>query len=170
MNRPRLLTAAICAAVLVPAVPVAAGAVANAEISGKGAGKVKVGASYSRLRAKGLVGAIRPGCELGGPNTRSARLKAPLKGSVDFTQTSPRKVTNIQVNGGATVRGVGVGSTLEEIQEAFPKAKIDRSTEEVFQITLVKVPRSEGGKFEFGVDTTTGEASVIGVPYIAYCE
>ena len=77
------------------------------------------------------------------------------KGSVDFTQTSPRKVTNISLRGGATVRDVGIGSTLAD-PAAFPDAKVDRSTEEVFHITLAKIAKSDGGKFEFGVEMIHG--------------
>jgi hypothetical protein len=172
MKRLLLLTIGACLALLVPVTAPQAATVngAASTISGKGVGKVKVGASYTKLKAKGLVGALKPGCELGGPNTRSARLKAPLKGSVDFTQTNPRKVTNISITGGATVRGVGIGSTIEEIQAAFPTAKVDHDTEEIFEITLVKIPKSDGGKFQFAVDTDTGKTSLIGVPYIAFCE
>src|SRR4051812_18348332 len=74
--------------------------VAGAQITGKSVGNVKVGASYKALRKKNLVGKIRAGCELGGPNTRSAKLKAPLKGTVDFTLKDPRKVTTISITGG----------------------------------------------------------------------
>src|SRR5262245_35354833 len=80
-------------------------------VSGAGVGGVKVGASYERLRGQKLVGSLRRGCELGGPNTRSAKLLAPLKGAVDLTLTSPRKVSSILVTGGATARGVGIGAT-----------------------------------------------------------
>src|SRR4051794_14451543 len=86
-----------------------------AQITKSGVGGVKIGSSYTKLRQKNLIGKIRPGCELGGPNTRSARLKSPLKGQVNFTQTSPRKVTDITVNGGATAKGVGIGATIADI-------------------------------------------------------
>src|SRR4051795_652303 len=68
-------------------------------ITGKSVGAVKIGSSYKVLRKKKLGGRIRHGCELGGPNTRSAKLKSPLKGSVDFTLKDPRKVTTINITG-----------------------------------------------------------------------
>jgi hypothetical protein len=133
-------------------------------------GGVHLGDRHSVLRARGLVGKIGPGCELGGPNTRSARLKAPLKGSVNYTLKDPRLVANIQVLGGAKARGVGIGAKPRAIRRAFPKAKFDHSTESVFGITLVRVPRTGGGKLQFAVSTDTNRVTLIGVPAIAFCE
>jgi hypothetical protein len=140
------------------------------KITAAGVGGVKLGKTYKELHDKGLIGKIQPGCELGGPNTRGARLKAPLKGSVTFTLKSPRKVTDITINGGAKARGVGVGATISQIKAKFPKAKVDHSTEETFQLTLVRIPKSDGGKITFGVSTQTNKTTVIGVPFIAFCE
>jgi hypothetical protein len=138
---------------------------------GTGVGKVKLGKLYSKLRAQGLVGPKRPGCELGGPDTRTAKLKPPLKGMVDLTtRRKPRRVRSITLTGGATSRGVGIGSTIVEIKAAFPGAKVDRGTEEVFGLTLVNVPKSAGGKFSFAVDTKTKKTTIIGIPFIAFCE
>jgi hypothetical protein len=140
-------------------------------IGPKGVGAVKLGKRYVTLRRQGLVGKIRPGCELGGPNTRSAPLKRPLRGSVDLTRTSTRKVRNITITrGGRTARGIAIGSTLEQIQTAYPGADVDRNTEEVFQFTLVTVPKSDGGRFQFAVSTETGKTVAIGIPGIAVCE
>ena len=68
---------------------------------------IHLGDTHADLRSRGKVGPIGPGCEFGGPNTRSARLQAPLKGQVDYTLNSPRKVTTITVTKGAKARGVG---------------------------------------------------------------
>ena len=122
------------------------------------------------LRKKNLVGKIGPGCELGGPNTRSAKLKSPLKGFVNFTQKSPRKVTDITITGGATARGVGIGATTPDIKAAYPKAKEDHSTDDTFGVTLVRVPKSDGGRIMFAVDTTSGKIVQIGIPTIGFCE
>ena len=102
---------------------------------------VHLGDTHQDLRARGKVGPIGPGCELGGPNTRSARLRAPLKGSVNYTLDSPRRVTDITVTKGARARGVGVGSTIPAIKAKFPNAKVDHSTDQVFQLTLVPTPK-----------------------------
>jgi len=122
------------------------------------------------LRAQHLVGKITKGCELAGPNARSAPLSGPLKGSVDFTMTSPRKVTDIGVRGGATARGVGIGASIAKVKAAYPKARVDHSTDHTFGVTLVRVPKTGRGELEFAVDTKTHKVMVIGIPLIAFCE
>jgi hypothetical protein len=164
------ITAAAALALLPTAAPGAPGHAATKRITGEGVGKVKLGKTFRQLREAGLVGRLRPGCELGGPNTRSARLKAPLKGSVNFTQSTPRRVREITIRGGARARGVGIGATIRKIKAAFPKARVDRGTEEVFGITLVKIPRNGGGRIHFAVDVDTKRVILIGVPVIAFCE
>jgi hypothetical protein len=140
------------------------------KITPSGVDGVKLGKTHASLRQQGLVGKIRRGCELGGPNTRSARLLAPLKGSVDYTSKSPRKVRSITVRGGATARGVGIGAKIPKIKAAFPKAKVDHSTDATFRLTLVKIPKNGGGRLQFGVSTTTKRTTLIGIPFIAFCE
>ena len=140
------------------------------KITAKGVGGVKLGATYKHLHDAGLIGKIHHGCELGGPNTRSANLKAPLKGQVNFTLKAPRKVTDITIRGGAKARGVGIGATIAQIKAKFPKAKVDHSTDDTFELTLVRIPKSGGGKIMFGVSTKTKKTTLIGVPAIGFCE
>ena len=59
------------------------------------------------------------------------------------------------MRGGAKARGVGIGATIAQIQSAFPKAIIDHSTEQLFGITLVKIPKTGGGRIQFAVDVDT---------------
>ena len=145
-------------------------AAAAAKITPAGVDGVKLGATYAQLRARHLVGRIGKGCELAGPNARSASLRRPLKGSVDFTMTTPRKVTDISIRGGATARGVGIGATIAQIKAAYPKAKVDHSTDHTFAITLVRIPKNGGGRLQFAVDTMTHRTVIIGVPAIPFCE
>jgi hypothetical protein len=145
-------------------------AAAAKRITAAGVGQVKLGKTFAELRERGLIGRMRPGCPLGGPNTRSARLKAPLKGSVDLNHATPRRVRSIAIRGGAKARGVGIGATIAQIKNAFPKAKVDRDTEEIFNITLVKIPKDGGGRIQFAVDVDTDKTTLIGVPFIAFCE
>jgi hypothetical protein len=170
---PRLRIALSTAAIVATG---AAGATASslhsaaAKITPSGADGVKIGATYTSLRQKGLVGKIHHGCELGGANTRSANLKSPLQGQVNFTLHSPRKVTDITIRGGAKARGVGIGDKISDIKAAFPKAKVDHSTDSTFELTLVRIPKDGGGKLVFGVSTKTKKVTLIGIPFIAFCE
>jgi hypothetical protein len=131
---------------------------------------VKLHKRYSVLHAAGLLGRLRAGCELAGPNTRIARLRAPLKGTVQLTKAAVRRVSSVQVTGGAKARGVGVGGTLAQIKAAYPAAHVDHSTEGTFGFTRVHVFKAGGGPMSFAVDTTTHKITVIGVPEIAVCE
>jgi hypothetical protein len=163
------LLAAGALAVAGSASPPANGA-AVAKISPIRVDGVHLGDTHADLRARGKVGRIRPGCELA-ENTRTARLLAPLHGAVNYTQSSPRRVDNITVTGGARARGVGIGAKIPAIKAKFPNATIDHSTDQVFQLTLVKTPkRPSGGQITFGVSTQTKRTTVIGVPFIAFCE
>src|SRR3954453_24106582 len=140
------------------------------KITPSGVGGVKIGKTYKALHDAGLIGKIHHGCELGGANTRSANLKAPLKGQVNFTLHSPRKVVDISVTGGAKARGVGIGDRIKDIKAAFPKAKVDHSTDGTFELTIVRIPKNGGGKLEFGVSTKSKRVTLIGVPRIAICD
>ena len=160
----------IAAAVVIAMLAVPASAAAPQKITKNGVGQVKLGMTFQQLRDKGLVGKLRPGCELGGPNTRSARLRSPLRGIVDFTQTNPRKVTNITILRGARARGVKVGDRIRDIRDAYPKAKVNRQTEDVFGVWLVRVPRNGGGRITFSVPVDTKRIDRIGVPFIPFCE
>ena len=163
--RRTLLAAAVVIAMAVPA-----SAAAPQKITRKGVGQVKLGMTFQALRDEGLVGKLRPGCELGGPNTRSARLRSPLRGVVDFTPANPRKVTNITIRRGARARGVKVGDRIPDIKDAYPRAKVNRQTEDVFGVWLVRVPRNGGGRITFSVPVDTQRIDRIGVPFIPFCE
>ena len=164
-----LVAVAVAIAAPAPAMP-GGSAAAAARITPKGVGKVRLGRTHASLKRAGLVGPQRPGCELGGPGTRGAKLRAPLKGAVDLTRKDPRRVRSILVTGGAKARGVGIGSTEADIRSAYPKAKFDKSTQEVFAITLVKVPKNGGGRLQFALDEDKDRVTLIGVPFIAFCE
>src|SRR3954466_9040905 len=170
MNPSKRLLTATAVAAITTTTAFAATQAAAPKITAKGVGAVKIGKTYKQLHDAGLIGKIHHGCELGGANTRSANLKAPLKGQVNFTLKAPRKVTDITIRGGAKARGVGIGATIAQIKAKFPKAKVDHSTDDTFELTLVRIPKSGGGKIMFGVSTKTHKTTVIGVPNIGFCE
>ena len=147
-----------------------AAATATAKITPAGVGGVRLGRTYRSLRAARQLGKVVAGCEPAGPRTRSAPLRAPLTGSVDLTLGSPRRVAVIVVRGGATARGVGIGATSSAIRKAFPRATFDHRSDAMFGLTFVRVPKSGGGRLEFGVDTKTKKVTIIAIPRIPLCE
>lgn len=164
------VTAALAVLAAIAVSSALAAPAATPAITPTGAGSVRLGDAYTPLRRARAIGTLRPGCELAGPGARSARLRAPLRGSVDFTETTPRRVATITVSGGATARGVGIGARPAAIRLAFPRAVFDHGTDAMFGITLVTVPRGAGGRLQFAVATATGRVTLIGVPRIPFCE
>jgi hypothetical protein len=158
-----------CAVGAAAAPGMTASAPAPKKITSKGVGQVKLGKTFATLRQQHLVGKLRTGCELA-PNTRTARLRSPLNGSVNFSQSNPRKANDITIRGGAEARGVGIGDTIADIKAAFPKRKVDHSQESVFGLTFVHVPKRNGVQIQFAVDVNTKKITLIGVPFIALCE
>jgi hypothetical protein len=164
-----LATVGACAVGAAAAPGMTASAPAPKKITSKGVGQVKLGKTFATLRQQGLVGKLRKGCELA-PNTRTARLRAPLSGSVNFTQSNPRKATDITIRSGAEARGVGIGDTIADIKAAFRRRKIDHTQEDVFNLTFVFVPKRNDPRLMFAVDVDTKKITLIGVPFIALCE
>jgi hypothetical protein len=174
--RRALLAIAGVAALMAAAAPVAAPRAGDGDraalqkITPTRVGQVRLGMTAEALRERRLVGPLRQGCELAGPGARTARLRAPLRGSVDFTRREPRRARNIAVRGGAAARGVRVGSRRAAIRAAFPRARFDASTEDVFGVTLVRIPKGGGGRMQMTVSVRTGRVTEIGIPYIAFCD
>jgi hypothetical protein len=165
----KLVAPAAALAIAIPAVALAGAS--GPKVSGKGAGQVKIGKLHSKLKAAGAVGKQVPGCELAGPGEKGTRLRSPLVGSANLTRKDPRRIRSILITGGkAQAKGVGIGDPAADIESAFANVKVDHTTEEVFQLTLYKIPKASGGRFQFGVSTKTHKIEVIGIPYIAFCE
>jgi hypothetical protein len=152
------------------AAPAGFRAQAPKKITAAGVGQVKLGKTHRQLRAAGLVGRLHVGCPLAGPDNRAANLRAPLRGSVNYSRGTPRRAENIIVSRGGEARGVGIGDAIPEIRAAFPKAKVDRSQEDVFRVTLVNIPRDGGGRLQFAVDVDTKRVTLIGIPLVAFCD
>jgi hypothetical protein len=139
-------------------------------ITAAGVDGVKLGATYSSLRVAGLLGKVGPGCPLAGPNARSAPLRLPLQGGADLTTTAPRRVAAITIAGGASARGVGIGARRAAIKAAYPRMRLDHSSEKVFGVTIARVPKGGGGPLEFALANKTGKVTLIGVPGVHFCD
>jgi hypothetical protein len=141
------------------------------KVTSKGVDGVKLGAKHSVLRERRLLGRKRPGCELDGPEARAAKLRGmAAEGFVNLTKDKPRRVDNVQLRSGAEAAGVGFGDRKADIKAAFPHAKFITQTEEPFGLTLAEVPKRDGGKLQFGIDVDTKRITLIGVPFILFCE
>src|SRR3954463_7769156 len=86
-------------------------------ITKDGVAAVELGATHKSLHRRDLVGKLRHGCELGGPNTRSARRRSPLEGTVNFTLKNPRRATDVTVTAGGAAHGVGIGDSIRDIKK-----------------------------------------------------
>ena len=151
--------------------PGAAVAAAPKRITSKGVGQVKLGKTFAEMRQKHLVGKLRDGCELSGPNTKFSTLRSPLQGTVDWSRSSTRRVRRVTITGGnAKARGVGIGDRLADVKAAFSQAKVDHAAEPIFGITLVKIPKKGGDRMWFGIPTDTKKISMIGVPNLSFCD
>ena len=162
--------AGLAAAAATSSATPAAQTAAAKKITRKGVDGVKLGATYKHLRATHKVRKIHQGCEFAGPKARAAELRKPLRGTVNFTRSKPRRVRDITITGGAKARGVAVGDVTSDIKAKYPKATEDHSTDDTFGATIVRVPKGGGGRLEFAVSTDTHKITLIGVPRIAICD
>ena len=172
-RRRQIIAAVVAVAAMSVAVAISlaeASSSAPRRITAAGVGGVKLGATYSSLRLAGLLGKVGPGCPVAGPKARSAPLRLPLQGGADLTATAPRRVATITIAGGASARGVGIGARLAAIKAAYPRMRLDHSSEQVFAITIAHVPKGGGGPLEFALSTKTGKVALIGVPGIHFCD
>lgn len=171
--RIRSLTAATAVAAaafvaLAAAAPAETSRAADPRITPKRVGKVRLGMTAAELRARGLIGRLKPACELEGPDARFAPLKGPVRGTVEFTQTTPRRAQFVHVrNRRARARGVRVGDRLADITAAFPKRKVIPTP---FGVTRVKIPKRGGGRMDFVIRDATNRIAQISIPRMKVCD
>ena len=70
----------------------------------------------------------------------------------------------------APMKTISNGSTKRQVRRSYPGASFRHSTEDVFGITLVNVPRGDGGKLQMGISVDTKRVIVFAVPHLAFCE
>lgn len=152
------------------AIAVATASGAPAKITPTRVGAVKLRMTHAAAYDGHLVGPVRKGCELEGPGSRAAVLRAPLRGAVELSRRTPHRIRSIVVTRNATARGVAIGDRRKQIRAAFPKARFDESVQDTFGITLVRIPKDGGGRLQMALDADTGKVTEFGVPYIRFCE
>ena len=134
-----------------------------------GVGGLRLGDSLAEIRARRLIGPLRPGCELGTPRPVVARLTGLLVGSAEFTGgPGARRLGAISVTRGAvTDRHVGIGSSATTVQRAYPGARLERSASPL-QYSAVVVQRDGRDRIWFLL--RKGRVSSIELPAPQFCE
>lgn len=144
---------------------------ASRTLTENGLGKLRLDMTLADARETGEIGSGRPGCELAGSGEIVTDLNTGVEGLVYFNDDL---LTGIVVrNGATTATGVGPGSTIAEIQQAYGsgyEVKVDRGTEEVFGVAIVSVLRGSKQLFGFDVPPDTGKARSLATPAIRFCE
>jgi hypothetical protein len=140
-------------------------------ITESGIGKLRLGMTVAQAKATGEIGTVGPGCELGGPGELAADLHVgTATGTVTFREDV---VVGFMVRSGAkTEKGIGPGSTLAQIQQAYAQGyeiKTDDSYKEQFGFTLVTVYRGKQ-VFDFDVDADSKKVGAVWVPRVQLCE
>lgn len=154
------------------AVTTTTAAQAAAVITEQGIGKLKVGMTVDQAKATGQIGTVGPGCELGGPGELGAELHVGgATGAVTFQDGA---LVGVMVRSGAkTAAGIGPGSTLAQLQEAYAngyEVKTDDSYKDQFGFSLVSVLRDGKQLFDFDVDADSKKVGSVSVPRVRICE
>ena len=141
-------------------------------VTEQGIGQLRLGMTVAQAQATGQIGTVGPGCELAGPGEQAADLHVgPATGAVTFQESA---LVGVMVRSGAkTAAGVGPGSTLAQIQQAYAKGyeiKTDDSYKDQFGFTLVSVLRNGTQLFDFSVDADANTVREIWVPRVRLCE
>ena len=139
-------------------------------IDEQGICKLRLGMTVAQASATGQIGPTEPGCEPAGELSAELQFGG-VTGSVTFRDGV---IQRYAVRSGAkTATGVGPGSTVAQIQQAYAngyEVEVDHGTEEQFGITLVRVRRAGAARFGFDVPTDTGKAKTVSVPEVGFCE
>jgi hypothetical protein len=123
------------------------------------------------LHRRGLIGHLRPGCELD-PGARIAPLRGGLKGFVNFGYPDLNKATSIIVTGGAhDAKGIGVGSSAAAARDAYPGARYNApGTYKPFAEGFLWVGGYPHSRLAFTINPLTRRVSSIDIPFPAFCE
>ncbi|HEX2393065.1 MAG TPA: hypothetical protein VHI77_09120 [Solirubrobacterales bacterium] len=147
-------------------------------VSSRGAGAVRLGMTAEDLQRRGLIGQLRPGCELY-PRGRFAALRPPLSGFATFAngkaQGEKARLTSLDITGGAeTARNIGIGSSPQEALRAYPRSRFESGTnpetETVLNTGRIRVPDASKPRFTFLLRSAGAGVVDIAVPAPLPCE
>ena len=141
-------------------------------ITEQGIGKLKLGMTVDQAKATGEIGTVGPGCELNGPGELGAELH--VGGATGVVTFQDGTLVGVMVRAGAkTAAGIGPGSTLAQLQQAYAngyEVKTDDSYKEQFGFTLASVLRDGKQRFDFDVDADSKKIGSVWVPRVRLCE
>jgi hypothetical protein len=135
-----------------------------------GVGPLRLGMTATALRRQGLIGPLRPGCELD-PGQRAADLSPPLSGLAVFQDPNTRLAAIDATAGVVTASGIKVGSSAAAMLAAYPNAEYQRPEPDA-PLPSGSLTITRGGEvlMTISVDSTTNLVSGINVPWPAVCE
>lgn len=142
------------------------------QLDPQGLGPLRLGMSQSDALATGLIGNLRPGCEIAGNGQEYGDLLSPLEGLVVFWDGG---LVLVSLGFGAsTAQGATPGTPLNVVSDAFTLAgfsvRIDTSYEQMFEIWLGTVENNGEQVFSLVIDPESELVNSIDVPDTLFCE
>jgi hypothetical protein len=139
-------------------------------VSPRGVGVLQLGTPAKELQQRHLIGGLSPGCELY-EGERGARLRPPLTGFAYFIDPGTRLSALVIRRGAETARHIGIGSTVDEARNAYPRAPYDPpGTFEPFAEGFLWVGGRAHPKMSFTIDPKSRVISEIYVGSVHFCE
>jgi hypothetical protein len=168
MLRP-VAVATLTATLVLTAAPSLA-ATAPAVMTAAGIGPIKIGATAASLQQAGLIGKLKPGCELNVPRGSFANVRGPFTGSVGFD--SKKRVTSVNAWKGAVDRfGLTVGSTDRQVLAKYPHAHyLKAKLTDPIPVSLIAIGNVNHPRYSFSVDPKTRKVIELDNPYAQVCE
>jgi len=163
---------ALAGALLVAAAPASAAAPGQI-LTERGVRGLTLGRTLAAVRGDGLVGRLRPGCELASPRQWFGPLRPPLTGFATFSgRAAASRLQALDIRAGAvTACGIGIGSTARQVLRAHPAARERNSRPgDPLQFTAIVIARGGKDRMWFDLTRRGGTVRTISVPGPQFCE